>query len=346
MKKRLIAILLIINGLVACHQAEPTVKIQYRLPKNFPPPFYNLAANPITPEGFALGKQLFYDGILSRDGTVACGTCHQQSSAFTHHGHDLSHGIDNKLGKRNSPPIMNMAWHPTFFWDGGVHDLDLQPIAPIENPVEMDEKLANVLNKLRNHPQYPQKFAQVFGSSEITTDKVMKALSQFMLMLVSADSRYDKYIRNEGGQLSEDELAGLAIFKHKCGSCHSGELFSDFSFRNNGLFLAPIPDKGRGLITLNPLDDYKFKVPSLRNIEKTAPYMHDGSIRNLEGVLEHYTSFVQDTPNLDPLLKQNNKLGIQLTESEKNKVIAFLKTLTDANFLTDKRFSEDGFTSN
>lgn len=163
---------------------EPRIAVEQ--PANFPPVHYDLQKNPVTNEGFALGKALFYENKISRDGTINCGSCHQQSAAFTHKGHMVSHGIDDKLGKRNSPGIMNLAWQPDFFWDGGVHDLDLQPIVPIENPVEMDEKLGNVLTKLRADPKYVDKFKAAFGSDQINTERFLKALSQFMVTLVSA----------------------------------------------------------------------------------------------------------------------------------------------------------------
>ncbi len=327
----------------ACQRedAQPDkTDIRFAVPANFPPPVYDLSKNPVTPEGFALGRALFYDGILSRDGTISCGFCHQQSSGFTQHGHDLSHGIDDKLTLRNALPIQNLAWEKEFFWDGGVFHLDLFAISPIEAENEMDEELPNVLNKLRQHKTYPKMFEAAFGSPEITTERFLKALSQFQLMCISADSKYDKYVRKESVILSSEELAGLEVFKKKCASCHSGELFTDNSYRNNGLPIGNPEDTGRERITLNPADNYKFKVPSLRNVEVTLPYMHDGRFRTLENVLDFYTNGVKDSPTLDPLLKQNGRLGIPLTEVEKKQIIAFLRTLTDQDFLRRKALSE------
>jgi cytochrome c peroxidase len=312
----------------------------FTVPANFPKPVYDFSKNPITNGGFELGKALFYDGNLSRDGTISCAECHSQPSAFTHHGHDLSHGIDNKIGIRNAPPVQNMAFQKEFFWDGGVFDLDLFSIAPIENPVEMDEKLGNVLDKLRNQEKYTSLFQKAYGSKEITTERFLKALSQFMLTLVSANSRYDKYIRKEqGGGLTADELEGLEIFKQKCASCHSGELFTDQSYRNNGLPVYNKDDTGRQRITALAEDSYKFKVPSLRNISVTAPYMHDGRFYSLDAVLNHYSDGVTDSKTLDGLLKNNQSLGIALSKDEKTKLIAFLKTLTDEEFLKNKKFA-------
>ncbi|MFN7115992.1 MAG: cytochrome-c peroxidase [Saprospiraceae bacterium] len=318
--------------------AEPT--IEFKVPANFPQPVYDLSKNPITQEGFELGRTLFYDGILSRDGTISCGFCHQQQSAFTQHAHTLSHGIDDRLTMRNALPIQNLAWEKEFFWDGGVFHLDLFAVEPIQNENEMDESLPNVLNKLRNHPSYPKLFEKAFGTPEITTDRFLKALSQFQLMCISADSKYDKYVRKEGVMLSSEEIAGMQIFQQKCASCHSGELFTDNSYRNNGLTIGNPEDTGRERITLNENDKFKFKVPSLRNVELTRPYMHDGRIRTLEAVLDHYASNVQDSPTLDSLLKKKGRLGIELSATEKTQIMAFLKTLTDEVFLKKKELSE------
>jgi cytochrome c peroxidase len=348
MKKTLpivMAIYLLIVLQSACSKTpvpepEPTAPVTiFTKPSHFPDPVYKLENNPVTEAGFQLGKALFYDGILSRDGSISCGSCHIQSWAFTHHGHDLSHGIDDRLGTRNTPAIQNMAFYKEFFWDGGVHDLDLQPVGPIENPVEMDESLANVLVKLRAHPQYPGQFEKVFGSREITTTHFLKALSQFVVMLTSSNSRYDQW-KLQKGTLSTTELEGYAIFEQKCSSCHTTELFTDQTYRNNGLSIETNKDPGRYEITLQETDRYTFKVPSLRNVARTWPYMHDGRFTTLQQVLNHYDSGVHDTPNLDPLLKQNGRLGIPLSPDEKSKIIAFLHTLTDEQFLTDPRFAE------
>jgi len=340
-------LIIVILALISC-QKEPSEqtmplispkKILFEVPKNFPVPVYDTSRNPITQEGFELGRALFYDGILSRDGTISCGFCHIQTSAFTQHGHPVSHGIDDLPTKRNSPPIMNLAWQRFFFWDGGVFDLDLFAPHPIQAHNEMGETLPNVFNKLRQHPHYPAMFKAAFGTEEINTTRFLKALSQFQLMCISANSRYDRFVRNQGGVLTPIELSGMALFKEKCASCHAGELFTDGSFRNNGL---PVysDDLGREHITLNPQDRYKFKVPSLRNIVYTAPYMHDGRFQTLKAVLDHYTDGVVDSVTTDPLLKQNNRLGISMTESEKQQIIAFLQTLTDTAFINNYQLSE------
>jgi cytochrome c peroxidase len=319
----------------ACSKSEMIAAfIGFQQPSTFPTPTYNLANNPVTKDGFELGRKLFYESRLSRNNTISCGFCHLQTSAFTHHGHDVSHGIDDRLGSRNSPPIMNLAWNTTFMWDGGVFDMDLQPIVPITSFVEMDETMENVLNKLRNTAPYPALFKKAFGSDEITTAHMMKALSQFMVMLVSDQSKYDSVIRKQGVSFTTAEQQGYALYQQKCSSCHKEPLFTDHSFRNNGINAGPNNDEGRYPITLNPDDRYKFKVPSLRNLAYTAPYMHDGRFYTLQAVLNHYTSSIQDA---DPLLKG----GISLNTEEQQNLLAFLNTLNDRNFITDKRFSEE-----
>ncbi|MCS7018598.1 MAG: cytochrome c peroxidase [Cytophagales bacterium] len=337
----LACVLLAAAVVVSCGQRDVNPMIEVSTPPHFPPMIYDLNKNPVTQAGFELGRALFYEGQLSRDGTVSCGFCHQQSAGFTHHGHDLSHGVDDRLGKRNALPIQNLAFYRDFMWDGGIHDLDLQPLAPIENPVEMDESMPNILEKLRKHPHYPRMFERAFGTPEITGERLLKALSQFMVTMISANSRYDQYLRGET-QLTADELRGLQLFKQKgCDHCHSGGLFTDQTYRNNGLSLAFNQDVGRYEITLNEQDKYKFRVPSLRNVEVTRPYMHDGRFRNLEMVLDHYSEGMEDIPTLDPLFKRTDgKRGIPMTAEEKRLIIAFLKTLTDETFLHDKRFSE------
>ena len=328
--------------ITACNKNDSTSPkaMPLVMPANFPPLVYDLSANPITEEGFMLGRKLFYDPLLSADNTISCGFCHIQGSAFTQHGHKVSHGINDKVGVRNSPPIMNLGWYTSFFWDGGVFNLDLQPIAPIENPVEMGETMPNVLAKLNASAAYRQLFSKAFGSSEITSGNMLKALSQFMLQCISANSKYDKYVRNEGETFTEDEKAGMQIFQQKCSSCHSTDLFTDNNFHNNGLVPTIVNDSGRFKITLNPADMYKFKTPSLRNVANTPPYMHDGRLFTLEAVLDHYSSGMADSPTLDPLLKQNGTPGIPLLPAEKTQLIAFLHTLSDEQFLRDKKLSE------
>ncbi|RZK41213.1 MAG: cytochrome-c peroxidase [Pedobacter sp.] len=345
-RKHLIVLFISFLFVWACKKSDPLIEkietfLGFQKPGNFPEPVYNLAGNPVTEDGFLLGRALFYEPRLSRDNTITCGSCHIQSSAFTQHGHDVSHGIDDRLGTRNSPPIMNLAWNKAFMWGGGVYDLDLQPIAPITAHEEMDESLENVFAKLQAMPKYTSMFKAAFGSEQITTSRFMKALSQFMVMCISSNSKYDKVMRKEGNaSFSTEELDGYLIFKEKCASCHSEPLFTDGSFRNNGLGPSAINDLGLYISTLKEEDRYKFKVPSLRNLKYTAPYMHDGRYLTLSGAIEHYNSEVQQTPNLDPSLIKTDKKGIALSTNEKGKIIAFLSTLNDEEFITNKLLAE------
>jgi cytochrome c peroxidase len=339
-------ILVLLVFVYACKKSEDVLEqvetfLGFQTPKNFPQPVYNLTNNPVTRDGFELGRKLFYDVRLSRNNTISCGSCHIQSAAFTQHGHDVSHGIEDRLGTRNSPPIMNLAWSKAFMWGGGVFDLDLQPISPITAHEEMDESLENVLNKLRAAQAYKDKFKAAFGSDDITTARFMKALSQFMIMCISSNSKYDQVMRKENGAaFTADELAGYEIFKEKCGSCHKEPLFTDGEFRNNGLAPSAINDKGLYGATLVATDKYKFKVPSLRNLKYTAPFMHDGRFLTLDAVFQHYTSEVQPLENLDALLVKNGSRGISLNADEKTKLAAFLNTLNDEGFINNKLLAE------
>ncbi|WP_293916229.1 MULTISPECIES: cytochrome-c peroxidase [unclassified Sphingobacterium] len=339
MKK--ISVLLILSLLIwACKKGEdalPDLFPGFKKSAHFPDPVYDFSRNEISREGFELGKRLFYEPRLSRNNTIACGSCHIQSAAFTHHGHDVSHGIDDRLGTRNPMPIMNMAWQKEFFWDGGVFDLDLAAVNAITNPVEMDETVPNVLRKLRAHPEYPALFKKAFGSEEITDARFFKALSQFMLMAVSDQSKYDKVRRNEdGASFTASEQKGYLFFQKNCSTCHSEPLFTDRTYRNNGLAPNRSNDIGRDSVTLNPADKYKFKVPSLRNLAYTAPYMHDGRFLTLNRVIEHYRNGMVDSPTLDPVFRQKDgRLGIPMTEEEKEDLLAFLNTLNDRAFVTN-----------
>ncbi len=317
-------------------------ELQLEIPANFPEMVYDVSKNPPTEQGFELGKKLFYDGKLSANGFISCGFCHQQRFAFTHHGHQFSHGIDDLEGVRNTPAIQNAAYMRQFTWDGATAHLDLFPIIPIANEVEMGETVSNVLAKLKADAEYRRLFADAFKNGEVSNENFFKALSQFMVMMVSSNSKYDKYVRNEeGGTFTEEEERGLGIFRQKCASCHKTDLFTDDSFRNNGLPQYPgLNDLGHAEVSGNVADNYKFKVPSLRNVAVTAPYMHDGRFGSLQSVLDFYANGVVDSPTLDPILKQNGKLGIDLSAEDQQALISFLNTLTDEDYLNDKRFAE------
>lgn len=311
----------------------------FRRPANFPEPVYTFDNNPLSKEGFELGRALFYDPILSSDSTISCSSCHQQARSFSDPVHRLSVGVNDAIGVRNAPAIQNMAFQQHFFWDGGVNHLDFVPIAAITSEIEMAETIPNVVEKLSRSTFYKEKFSQSFGSSEVNSQRMLFALSQFMNLMISANSRYDRFIRNEGEVLTQEEQAGLALFQTHCSTCHATDLFTDGSFRNNGLNTTFEADSGRQRITEHAEDRGKFKVPSLRNAELTFPYMHDGRFRTLEQVLNHYRFTIKESASLDPLFKNNTTPGIVLTDDEADKIIAFIKTLTDNDFIRDKKFA-------
>ncbi|GAA4275309.1 cytochrome-c peroxidase [Aquimarina mytili] len=329
-------------SITPAEEENQNAKLEFTVPANFPEPSYNVSLNPPTEKGFELGKKLFYEGKLASDGVISCGFCHIQDFAFTHHTHIVSHGVDGALGTRNAQPLHNMAFMKEFTWDGAVMHLDLQPIVPITAEVEMNETFSSILKKLEDEPEYVKLFAEAFEDQKINSENMLKALSQFMIMMVSANSKYDKIERNEGSVFTDQEKAGFDLFSAKCASCHSGTLFTDQSYRNNGLAVDPqYNDIGRKRVTGFEADMQKFKVPSLRNIELTFPYMHDGRFRTLEDVLNHYSDGMVDSETLDPMFKdQTGSLGIPMTDLEKQQIIAFLKTLTDDDFVNDQRFSE------
>lgn len=341
--KRLIVLAFI--GLAACSPDDSDyvdVPLDVVKPSNFPDFAYNFEANPPTEAGFELGKKIFYDGRLSSDGTISCGFCHIQQHAFTHHGHSLSHGINNAVGLRNTPAIQNMAFQASFMWDGVSDNLDLQPIIPITSEIEMHGNFTAIVTMMQSDAQYRKMFKRAFPNAEIDTEHLLKALGQFMAMMQSSNSRFDKFRRDENSEnLSATEIAGYQTFQQKCASCHATDLQTDNSFRNNGLaFNSQLNDFGREMVTGLASDRSKFRVPSLRNVKKTAPYMHDGRFYTLEAVLDHYASGMVDSQTLDPVLRQNGAIGIPLSSAEKSNIIAFLNTLTDEDFLTNAKFSE------
>ena len=296
--------------------------------------------NPTTVEGVALGRKLFYDVILSGNNAMSCASCHAQGFGFTDNGSALSVGIDNVAGTRNSMPLFNLAWSPDFLWDGGAADLESQVLAPITSPIEMHEDLSNALNELNTHSEYPALFEKAFGTRKASSFLLMKAMAQFERTIVSADSKYDRYIRGDA-QLNEQEIRGMNLFsdmnKGDCNHCHSmGGLFTDFGYRNTGLNLE-YNDQGRFLITQNEADKGKFKTPSLRNIAFTAPYMHDGRFATLLECVEHYNTGFLQHPNLDPALAFS--VQGRLTQVEMEDIVAFLHTLSDSSFIVNSAFA-------
>jgi cytochrome c peroxidase len=300
----------------------------------WPEKVYNEKNNPPSTEKKELGRMLFYDPILSSDNTISCSSCHLSYTAFTHTDHAVSHGVFDRVGKRNAPALFNLAWKKNFMWDGAVHSLDAQAMAPIENVLEMNETLANVVKKLNERKFYRAYFFQAWGDSLATGERVLKSLSQFMLSFVSNQSKYDEVIAGKN-TFTEQEQKGYVLFQKKCNACHTEPLFTNDAFMSNGLALNDtLQDLGRGSLTHLKSDERLFKVPSLRNVEMSFPYMHDGRFRTLQQVMNHYSSIQGNEENISSPLNHS----LNLTSNDKQDLIAFLLTLTDQPFLTRKEY--------
>lgn len=344
--------LLFVLAVSSCKKEETTSvenaavlhPVKLDLPGNFSPPTDD-PDNPLTEEGIALGKLLFYDVRLSGSNRISCASCHRPELAFSD-GVALSHiGESGNTLQRHSPALINVAWMDKgLFWDGGSTNLESQAFGPLSNEDEMHQNLLELEYKLGQVPDYVKRFQQVFKSG-IKSTGIVKAIAQFERTLISGNSRYDRYIRKEAGtRLSEMELQGLGLVNSKCRGCHAGELFTDNSFHNNGLD-ADFNDgrleglfQGRYRISYQPADLGKFKTPTLRNVMLTAPYMHDGRFATIDRVLTHYENEVKVTATTDQLLyQQNGKAGIPLSVMEKKAIMAFLVCLTDSSFIQNKK---------
>lgn len=307
--------------------------------------------NPLTQAKVLLGRHLFYEKALSVDNTVSCASCHHQAFAFSDTA-QFSVGVAGSLGNRHSMALVNLAWHNNgFFWDGRASLLRHQVLMPIEDPLEMKETLASVIAKLKKIPGYPLRFAQAFGDNQITEERISFALEAFINSLVSQNSRFDQYLAGKI-QLTASEMRGYLLFLAEyneffpeasgadCFHCHGSNQFQLNSYENNGLdFASEITDVGREGVTQNISDRAKFKVPTLRNVEVTAPYMHDGRFKTLEEVVEHYNNGIKVTSTVNGALQATSVTGLRLNATEKADLIAFLKSLTDREFLTHPKFS-------
>jgi len=313
--------------------------IKFEIPAGWPRPATNIFANnKLTEQGFQLGKKLFYDGRLSKDGEVSCASCHQQFAAFATFDHDLSHGVHNSFSTRNAPGLFNLAWMAELHWDGGINHIEVQPLSPITAKNEMDESLDSILFKIKKDTAYKRMFKAAFGDATINSQRMLKAIAQFTGTLISANSKYDKVKRGEAA-FTPFEEKGYEVFKAKCATCHKEPLFTDNSFRNNGLALNRFFDIGRQKITQLSSDSLKFKVPSLRNAQLTFPYMHDGRIYSIPQVIEHYrTGIITEQPTLDSVLRKR----IPMTNLEKNQLVYFIYTLTDSSFTKNMRYAPAG----
>lgn len=307
-------------------------EVGLKIPEGFPLP--NIPDNnPLTPSKIALGKRLFYDTALSIDSTVACGSCHKQEFAFADN-RSISPGIEGKLGFRNVPSLANVAFVEHFNKDGGVPTLDFQALVPIEDDFEMGISIQDLAKRLNADSSYQSAFEYNFGdvASPFT---ITRALAAFQRTMISGKSKYDKVMRGEA-TFSTQEKRGYDLFtseKANCSNCHSGFNFTNGKFMNNGLYLDYSKDTGRQRVTIDSADIGKFRVPSLRNVELTAPYMHDGSLASLEDVITHYKSGGQPHPNKSSTLRP-----IALNENETADLLIFLKTLTDNTFINNSDF--------
>lgn len=332
------AILAAVVILTGCSKTEidPVPRAySFVVPAHFPKPLFD-TGNPMSLEGIGLGRMLFYDVRLSANNKISCASCHDQKRAFSDGVQFSTAGVSATALLRHSPALFNLAWaNNGLFWDGGSTNLESQVFGPLTAHDEMAQNLYELVDELSAVPAYVSGFKAAFDEP-VSSQNVAKALAQFQRSLISAGSRYDRYRLNKAeGTLSQDELSGLELIRQKCQGCHSGELFTDQSYHNNGLdadFLSTDHEglyQGRYRISYDILDIGKFKTPSLRNVTLTAPYMHDGRLGSLEAVLDHYSNGIKGSATLDGKLAAG---GMKLTNQQKQQIIAFLHTLTDQEF--------------
>jgi cytochrome c peroxidase len=329
----------------------PTGSFQLIYPANFGNRINVPADNPTTKQGVYLGRLLFYETALSANNKLSCSSCHRQEKAFTD-GKALSEGVDHVLSTRNSMSLVNLLWTRKFFWDGRAASLEDQAATPLSNPHEMGQSLTISAQKLSRIQSYPALFKLVYGDTLINGDRIVKAIAQFERTLISANSRYDQYLRN-AYQPNKQELKGMALFNQfpqpekgirgaNCAHCHGGAKTYMELFHNNGLDSIP---KDAGIETLTGLtaDRGRFKVPTLRNIALTAPYMHDGRFKTLEEVIDHYSEHIKQSASLSSFLQgESNEIGgtsLKLLPEEKKELIAFFNMLTDSTFISNPAFS-------
>jgi cytochrome c peroxidase len=310
--------------------------LKQEIPDSFPLPQYRFENNPLTQEGFDLGRRLFYEGLLSVDSIHSCASCHQQIAAFGTYEHDRSHGVHNTHTLRNAPVLFNLAWGKSFHWDGEFSSFQDEPIQPINGDHEMGASFQLIIDRLEQSATYREMFQKAFRYPIIRPEFILKALAQFTGYMVSANSKYDRYKKGTD-VFTPQELNGYQLYKAKCATCHPEPLFTDYSYRNIGLPVDGfLNDYGRMRITGKKEDSLKFKVPTLRNVYISENYMHDGRFNTLAQVINHYRTGIQQSATLDPLLVN----GISLTNSESTDLALFLRALTDSTFITDRRFSK------
>jgi len=344
-------VIVIVFFLFSCNPNDPQVNYNptpYEIitPYAFPDMIIPLD-NPMTYEGVFLGKKLFYDNILSSDNSISCSSCHIQNSSFSD-PNQYSLGVNSQIGIRHSSALINLGYNDFFHWDGSTSSLEEQISRPLFTHFEMNNvDWCEIINRLSYDQEYVDLFYEAFGVNEIDSNQVKKAIAQFERTLISSDSRYDKWLRGEV-LFTDEELDGLNIFfteRGDCFHCHGGINFMDNTFHNNGLDEV-FSDLGLYEVTSDPLDQGLFKTPTLRNIEYTAPYMHDGRFSSIDEVIDHYNSGGVYSSTIDPLMKYVNSnpfgipglTGLVLTEQEKNNLKAFLLTLSDEVFIQNNYF--------
>lgn len=311
------------------------------------------ADNPLTVQGVELGRRLFYEKRLSGDNSLSCGGCHFPQNSFSDPNR-YSKGIDGTEGNRNSMALVNLGYQKFFFWDGRAKTLEEQILEPVPNPIEMHQSWKNATLKIAADPSYRKQFHAAFGTDEIDEYAITKAIAQFLRTMVSGKSKYDVLYKQSNGytlsteeqsmysSITNEEKAGYDLFLSlnggDCVHCHTGPLMQLNIFANNGLD-ASFTDLGKGGVTGLPQDMGHFKVPTLRNIAQTAPYMHDGRFQTLEEVIEHYSSGIQMSPTISPAIEFASQGGVQLDAQEKELIRKFLLTLTDEEFLKNPKFA-------
>jgi cytochrome c peroxidase len=324
---------------------------QLQIPSHFPS--MNIPAdNPMTVEGVELGRFLFYEKRLSGNDQMSCGTCHTPYTSFSDSA-KYSTGIDGIKGNRNAMALINLGWDSFFFWDGRATSLEQQILEPVPNPIEMHLSWKEAISKLKKDTYYRNQFYKAFGVEDFDSNHAAKAIAQFIRTMISGSSKFDVMYKIENNKplnsseqavsIEPEEWAGYDLFKSlngaDCFHCHNGPLMRVAKFSNNGLDFS-FMDLGRGAITNNPNDHGKFKVPSLRNIALSAPYMHDGRFKNLDEVIEHYSSGIHTSPTIDPLIEFSSQGGVQLDAQEKYLLKRFLMTLTDNSFIINPDFQD------
>ena len=322
--------------LFACEkeQPEPPAEPLLAVPEGFPAPVFP-EGNELTPERWALGKRLFFDPVMSSDATVSCASCHLAELAFTD-GKQFSEGVEGRPGTRNAPTLANVAYHPYYTREGGVPTLEMQILVPIQEHAEFDMNILDIAERLNADSSYVRASRAAYGRVP-DAFVITRSIACFERTILSGNSRYDQFLQGKNTALSAAGRRGMDLFfgeKTNCPQCHGGFNFTNYAFENNGLY-EDYPDPGRFRLTGDEADRALFKVPTLRNVGVTAPYMHDGSLPTLEDVVEHYNSGGKNHPHKSNLIKP---LG--LTMQEQADLVAFLKSLTDDDFLNNPKFRQ------